>query len=44
MSSEEHLAFSQRLPETCLAQGAGLWPRDQDQGLLVFRDCPLSLE
>lgn len=26
MSSEEHLAFGQRLPEMCLAQGAGLWP------------------
>ena len=31
MSSEEHLAFGQRLPEMLLAQGAGLWPKGQDR-------------
>ena len=31
MSNEEHLAFSQRLPEMLLAQEAGLWPKGQDR-------------
>lgn len=40
MSSEEHLAFGQRLPGMCLAQGAGLWPGRGRGGWVKSRGKP----